>query len=72
MSAIAVHHVELCKNPVAVPQDKQVFFDECNKQLVSVTPKGAISCTYIEGDKRGLRANYRYVTFLPPFFSSCS
>jgi hypothetical protein len=59
MSAIAVHHVELCRSPVPVPKDdKQVFFDECNKQLVAVTGSG-VSCTPIEGDKRGIRSNFR-------------
>eukprot|EP00026_Physarum_polycephalum_P003493 Phypoly_transcript_03505.p1 GENE.Phypoly_transcript_03505~~Phypoly_transcript_03505.p1 ORF type:complete len:433 (+),score=52.61 Phypoly_transcript_03505:77-1375(+) len=59
MSAITVHHVELCKNPIPVPKDDyQVFFDECNKQLVSFTGRGTIACTNLEGDKRGVRSTY--------------
>lgn len=55
------HHVELCKTPIPVlkEEDKQIFFDECTKQLVSVTPRG-ICCTPLEGDQRGIRSYYRY------------
>jgi hypothetical protein len=65
-NSIAYHHVELCKYPVQVlKEDKQIFFDECNKQLVSVTPRG-ICCTPLEGEKRGVRTYYRCVSSLPP------
>lgn len=64
MSTIAVHHVELCKNPVVVQkEDKQVFFDESNKELVTVTPKG-ICCSPVEGEARGTRSYYRYYILL--------
>eukprot|EP00026_Physarum_polycephalum_P003513 Phypoly_transcript_03526.p1 GENE.Phypoly_transcript_03526~~Phypoly_transcript_03526.p1 ORF type:complete len:724 (+),score=109.83 Phypoly_transcript_03526:179-2350(+) len=57
-SNIAVHHVELCKDPISLtPEDKQVFFDECNKELVCISSRG-LSCTPLEGERRGLRVSY--------------
>lgn len=60
----SIHHVELSKSPIQIKDDdKQIIFDECNKQLVTVTPRG-ICCIPLEGDKKGIRYQFRYAYIL--------
>jgi hypothetical protein len=57
------HHVELCKNPVQILKERQMYVDECNKQIVAVTPRG-ICCIPIEGELRGVRSYHRYILLI--------
>ena len=71
-----MHHVvELCKNPVQVFKDRQLYVDEATKTILSVTPRG-ICCIPIEGELRGVRSYHKYatssITSPPTSFTSLS